>query len=325
VTASPVLLPAAAAIRRIPFLLVPHGAFCDSGPLVAEALLELDRETGYFQTSSDPQDDNDSSRTVVLLGTEHASTARHFLSLAGFSQWRTPLGDMTVDPELFQQIAATILPVETEPFLQEHSIENQLPFLQYLEQTRGLSSLNILPISVRSVVTEDDFKFLQQQDKGPLVELAQLLQDYQGHHNKRIAVLATTDYHHVGPAYGVVPPGWGRPNDDTAAYSILSIPDYIRQLDAPLLEAIQNTHTNNNVVDRVYRTCQYSSMCGLGATLVWLRLKQLLDQEQVGEVQQPTTHHPVHNTYPRLLRHIVGSDIGPHHDNQTGFATFLML
>ena len=286
--------------NKIPFLLLPHGSFCDSGPLVAEALLELDRETGFFRRSSAEEN----QRTVVLIGTEHASTAQNFVSLAGFSHWRTPLGDMTVDLELFRQVSG-VFPVEFEPFVQEHSIENQLPFLQFLGSQRSLR-LSILPISVRGAVTPIDLQLLkQQQFSGPLSEFARVLSEYSRTHNTRIAVLATTDYSHIGPAYGLVPPAW-RPD----TISPTSIPEYIRQLDAPILEGIMT-----NDIDAFYNASRDSSMCGMGAVLVCLLLKRLLDQMVAnGKI-----------TNPRLLRHVVGSDIGPKQNDQTGFATFIML
>lgn len=296
---------------RIPFLLLPHGAFCDSGPLVAEALIELDRETGFFRkrdcsdSSGDEGCDDENRRTIVLIGTEHASSAQNFISLAGFSHWRTPLGDMMVELDLFRQLSV-ILPVEFEPFVQEHSIENQLPFLQYLEREQGLQ-LSILPISVRGDVTPVDLQLLLQLNGHLLSELANVLREYSRMHNTRIAVFATTDYSHIGPAYGLVPPGW-RPN----AASPISIPEYIRQIDAPILEGIMT-----NDIDTVYNVSHNTSMCGLGAALMWLQLKKLLDQMDINNGQR---RNP-----PRLLRHVVGSDIGPKHYDQTGFATFIML
>jgi AmmeMemoRadiSam system protein B len=263
----------------IPFLLLPHGSFCDSGPLVADALLALDRSTGYFQQQG-------KKRTVVLIGTEHACTATSFLSLASFTHWRTPLGDAPVNRDLWNRLK-DFIPVDNGPFLNEHSIENQLPFLQYLAEERGLS-MDILPLSVKGDITSEDYNALQ----GTLLDrIAQAVQDVDG-----VAVIATTDFSHVGPAYGVLPPGW--PN------SSLTIPDYIRQQDKPILDAVVGG-------DSFYLATRNTSMCGRGAVVLWLRLAQLLrGGTSSGRAQ--------------LLRYNVGSDIGPKNDNQTGFATFMI-
>ena len=46
----------------IPILLVPHGAYCDSGPLAAHAFKSCIKA---------------SSGTIILIGTEHASSSQN--------------------------------------------------------------------------------------------------------------------------------------------------------------------------------------------------------------------------------------------------------
>ena len=314
--------PAAATVKNIPFLLLPHGAIGDSGPLVAEALLRMDQEFSFFLQGDDANDHehrgndsitrNKSKRTIILIGTEHASTAHNFCCMGSFAQWQTPLGCVSVDAQLLATLS-TILPVENEPFLQEHSIENQLPFLQYLSKSRNVD-IQILPLSVRGALTWDDVQLVttgtgKPKGKNFTKAIACTLYDYSKNYNVQLAVLATTDYSHVGPSYGIVPPGW--PN-----LSAQSIPDYIRTLDQPLLQAIMSQD-----ISQFYKRCSLSSMCGSGAALLWIQLhkciEMLLQKRDVERNQgQPDEH--IH-----LLRYIVGSDIGPPHPDQTGFATLM--
>lgn len=295
----------------IPFLLLPHGAYCDSGPLVADALLELDECTGFFRG-------NDSHpRTIVLIGTEHASNGHQFISLGSYASWETPLGTIKTDEHLFKQLS-TIIPVDNDPFANEHSIENQLPFLQFLAKERKLC-LRIVTISVRADVTESDFQQTILEQGGMLSNIAKVLWEFQNREDqsievcgsrRHIAVMATSDYSHVGPAYGYVPPGWpSSPNGP-------SIEDFIRSLDRPILETVKS-----NNVTKVWEVSQNTTMCGRGAVLVCLRLRQLLRQYDGG---RSGNRRRERNEGVRLLKYIVGSDIGPPRYDQTGFATFIM-
>jgi len=58
--------------------------------------------------------------------------------------WRTPLGDIEVDPQLAERLidASPLLQDDVEAHLREHSLEVQLPFLQFLKS----GPLRIVPV-----------------------------------------------------------------------------------------------------------------------------------------------------------------------------------
>jgi len=281
---------------RIPFLLQPHGAYCDSGPLAAHALRVFQDRSSYFRAGRNLS-------TVVLIGTEHASSARNFLCLDGtHSAWSTPLGALPVDDELRRRLTDVGVPSEIGPFLTEHSIENQLPLLQMAAKEWGEeTSLRILPLSVRGGVTREDLRIVIN-ERGLLGKVARVLKEYDGS-GCAVAVVGTTDCSHVGPSYGVVPPGWPGPGSE-------SIPDYIRREDGRILRALASSD-EQVLFDVGCRT----SMCGLGAALVWMRLGKIL--RRMGMEFYGST--PI-----SLLKYCVGTDIGPPRHDQTGFATFIM-
>jgi AmmeMemoRadiSam system protein B len=102
----------------IPCMLVPHGAYCDSGPLYAQA---------YYWINSFVFD------TALIIGTNHCAGGSSNVSLSP-DNWQTPLGVMEIDTDLLNTLVST-LGVETidrEAHRTEHSIENQLPFLKHL-------------------------------------------------------------------------------------------------------------------------------------------------------------------------------------------------
>jgi AmmeMemoRadiSam system protein B len=99
-------------------MLVPHGAYCDSGPLYAQA---------YYWINACSFD------TVLILGTNHCGAGSSTVSLSP-DNWQTPLGIVEIDTDLFNTLVSVlgIQIVDREAHRKEHSIENQLPFLKHI-------------------------------------------------------------------------------------------------------------------------------------------------------------------------------------------------
>ncbi|MFH1182957.1 MAG: AmmeMemoRadiSam system protein B [Candidatus Moraniibacteriota bacterium] len=97
---------------RIPkVILVPHAGYEYSGQVAAYGykLLE-DRDV----------------KTVLLLGSSHNYPVSGIIT-DGSDSWETPLGKVELDQDLISKLR---LPIDPEPFISEHSLEVQLPFLQ---------------------------------------------------------------------------------------------------------------------------------------------------------------------------------------------------
>ena len=78
--------------------------------------------------------DTFSKRTIIFIGTEHASKTPEFISISPFSGWKTPLGIVSNNPDMCDSIlreAEGYIVNNNVGFIKEHSIENQIPFLQY--------------------------------------------------------------------------------------------------------------------------------------------------------------------------------------------------
>lgn len=105
--------------RRIIGLVCPHAGYMFSGPVAAHA---------YYELALDGKPD-----IMVLLGPNHTGYGSA-LAVMNDGFWRTPLGDVEVDGELADHIVreARIVDVDDSAHRFEHSIEVQLPFLQYL-------------------------------------------------------------------------------------------------------------------------------------------------------------------------------------------------
>ncbi len=107
------------ALRGPVALVLPHAGYQYSGPVAAWGFAWL-AEQGRPEAA-------------VLIGTNHTGRGgRVSLGLRG--AWETPLGPMEIDADLAEAILSGSLLIEVSEvaFIQEHSVEVQLPFLQYL-------------------------------------------------------------------------------------------------------------------------------------------------------------------------------------------------
>jgi AmmeMemoRadiSam system protein B len=105
--------------RRIIGLVCPHAGYMYSGPVAAHA---------YYELALDGKPD-----VVVLFGPNHSGYGSA-LAVMNEGFWRTPLGDVEIDGELANQVVreSRITDIDDSAHSFEHSIEVQLPFLQYL-------------------------------------------------------------------------------------------------------------------------------------------------------------------------------------------------
>lgn len=105
--------------RRIVGLICPHAGYAFSGHIAAHA---------YDALASDGHPD-----VAIIVGLNHGHGG--FASAVQTSgAWRTPLGDVTIAEDVAEAIAGALPDFETSPsaFRLEHSLEVQLPFLQYV-------------------------------------------------------------------------------------------------------------------------------------------------------------------------------------------------
>jgi AmmeMemoRadiSam system protein B len=115
--------------RRIVGLVCPHAGYMFSGAVAAHA---------YYKLALDGKPD-----VVFLFGPNHGGYGSG-LAVMNDSFWRTPLGDVEIDSESANQVVreSRIVDVDDSAHRFEHSIEVQLPFLQYLYG----SEFKIVPI-----------------------------------------------------------------------------------------------------------------------------------------------------------------------------------
>ncbi|MDH7500988.1 MAG: AmmeMemoRadiSam system protein B [candidate division NC10 bacterium] len=121
--------------------------------------------------------------TFVILGPNHSGLGPG-ASIMAYGEWDMPLGPVRIHSELAQSIlkASKTLKDDHMGHMREHSIEVQLPFLQYFGK-----AFDFVPISLYS------HEFGVCQDVGSAI--AEALKDYPG----KIMLLASTDMSHYVP------------------------------------------------------------------------------------------------------------------------------
>lgn len=168
--------PAADGPGLIGGLVSPHAGYMFSGPGAAHSFAAL---------AADGIPD-----TAIILGPSHyAAERRAAVSLA--EAWRTPLGTVPVDTELAEDLieATPLLEADEDSHRSEHSLEVQVPFLQFISRGRPPK---ICPICVRShpwgAVSE-------------LTEDAKAIGEAIAHaaRSRRVVLIASTDLSHQVP------------------------------------------------------------------------------------------------------------------------------
>ena len=154
--------------REVIGLICPHAGYMFSGAVAANA---------YYELAQDGKPD-----VVVVLGPNHSGYGSG-LALVNEGVWRTPLGDVEVDGETANQIVqeARLVDVDDLAHRFEHSIEVQLPFLQYLYG----SEFKFVPIC------------FQLQDLSSAVEVGNALVEVLA--SKNAVVIASSDMTHYEP------------------------------------------------------------------------------------------------------------------------------
>jgi len=146
-------------------IVVPHAGYLYSGQIAAHAYAEA-------AVKGTPE-------LVVLLGTNHTGSGAS-VGVWNNGSWWTPLGEVPVAEEEASLLLknCNVASADYDSHLFEHSIEIQIPFLQYV-----FESFKILPISLKPV----SYKFSK--------ELANALEILLKHKPSTL-VVATTDLNH---------------------------------------------------------------------------------------------------------------------------------
>jgi MEMO1 family protein len=206
-------------------LVVPHAGFIYSGAIASHAYGRL-AEQGFAET-------------FIILGPNHTGMGSG-VSVMTKGSWRTPFGVVPVDESLAASLATGIIDHDASAHTYEHSIEVQLPFLQYIANEEGFS---FVPVC------------MMMQDYETVQEVGEIIAKAVQESKKKIVLIASSDFSHAGFNYHSQPPEgmrvdeYAKKQDDLAIKEILALEP--RQL-------IQTVETHN------------ITMCGSGPVAAML-------------------------------------------------------
>lgn len=157
--------------RRIKGLVVPHAGYMYSGAIAAHAYAALAGD-GW-------------PRRIVILGPNHHGLGAPVALCP--EDHATPLGTARYDALLGEKLLGGVVEADPAAHRQEHSIEVQIPFLLQLR-----SDVSFVPIA---------FAFQEWDVAREVGEaVARAVEDDDA------VIVASSDFTHVGPQYGQVPP-----------------------------------------------------------------------------------------------------------------------
>ena len=152
-------------------VLCPHAGYVYSGKTQAHS---------YYYLSNSPLE------TFVILGPNHTGLGLP-VALMDKGSWETPFGEVKINEELASKIVekSGFVGVDSSAHKYEHSIEVQLPFLQYIKK-----DITFVPICMGI------------QDKETAVEIGKAIAKSS---KEPLGVIASSDLVHYGSRFGYNP------------------------------------------------------------------------------------------------------------------------
>ena len=154
--------------RKIVGLISPHAGYIYSGPVAAN---------GFYKIALDGKPD-----TIIILGPNHRGFGED-ISIMVDGKWKTPLGELEIDTNIAESILrnSKIIRNDKKAHQYEHSIEVQLPFIQYIFG----NNIKFVPIC------------MTRQDVNTDIEIAQSI--CSSVVDKNVLIIASSDFTHYEP------------------------------------------------------------------------------------------------------------------------------
>ena len=203
-------------------MLCPHAGYVYSGKTQAHSY--------YYMSSSPPE-------TFVILGPNHTGLGLP-VALMDKGSWETPFGEIKINEELASKIVENsgFVGVDSAAHKYEHSIEVQLPFLQYTKK-----DATFVPICMGI------------QDKETAVEIGKAIAKSS---KEPLGVIASSDLVHYGNRFGYNPLRGNK--EETLSW--------IKKNDMEILKMAENFDIDGlyNFIDsKDYTTCGYGPLSAM--------------------------------------------------------------
>lgn len=245
--------------RQIIGGVVPHAGYYFSAACAAWYYKELAEQVQKLDS-------------IIILGTNHTGFGDRITTTSYYLKWATPLGTIDIDTEFIDKLKQLypLLYDDALAHTREHSIEVQLPFLQYIYG----SSFRLVPIVVRDITLEEARGFAE-----ALRKATETL-------NRKIIIIASSDFTHHGSIYGYI-------------LFTTDVMNNVRELDYKFIEAVLELNTTKflSLISKYE-----STICGYGAIAILMEYAKTF------------------NSKTRLLKYYHSGDVTGEEDIIVGYA-----
>ncbi|MFW6014324.1 MAG: AmmeMemoRadiSam system protein B [Nanoarchaeota archaeon] len=150
----------------------PHAGYMFSGMCAAHVFKAI-KDTGDYDT-------------FFILGFSHSQNDSNEITITS-QDWQTPLGKARLDKDFADKLLELDFVSEDDKAHEfEHSIEVQIPFLQYLYE-----DIKIVPLSIAG--------------NCDIVRATNEIKKIIEGENKKVCFIASSDFTHYGPGFGYLP------------------------------------------------------------------------------------------------------------------------
>ncbi len=190
--------------KTIQGVIVPHASYDFSGPCAAWAYKDI-AESVFADT-------------YILIGPTHNGKLGSSISL---EDWQSAFGIVYTDKYFARELVnKTQMSFATEPHRNEHSLETQIPFLQFATKDK-LGKLSIVAITLG-----DDF------NPEKIKQLSRAIHETSKELNKSICLIVSSDFLHYGPSFGYEP-------------FVYNVKDNIDAINGEIFDIIKSRDTNS--------------------------------------------------------------------------------
>jgi len=229
-------------------IVVPHAGYIYSGAIAAHSYNYL-ASKGFAET-------------FIILGPNHTGMGSGVAVMTEGS-WLTPLGKVPINEKLAKLLNLDIIAKDENAHMYEHSIEVQLPFLQF---SAGKQKFDFVPIC------------MAMQDSETSSQVGEIIADAIKKTEKNVTIIASTDFSHAGFNYMSMPPEGMR------------VDEYAEKQDKLAIEQILKMNPEG-LIDTVHKNS--ITMCGYGPVAAMLTATKILGAKKA-ELLRYGTSYEVH-------------------------------
>jgi MEMO1 family protein len=226
-------------------VIVPHAGYMFSGPVASHA---------YYQITANGFADN-----FIIIGPNHTAIGSP-IALMNNGIWQTPLGDISINSDLSEKLKSEHIQIDSTAHYYEHSIEVQLPFLQFCASHHPFS---FVPLAMMN------------QEKQFSEQLGKLCADTIKASSNKTVLIASSDFSHVGFNYQSMPP------------KNMPVHTYAKQQDTYALQKILHLDASG-LLDVVHE--KNISLCGYGPISAVLTASKLLGATRAKLLKYATSY-----------------------------------